>query len=260
MGNLTAHCLVKNEENFIFYAVTSVINFVDKIIIFDTGSTDKTIDIISSLIKQYPNKIIFEEKGICDKATHTLLRQEMIEKTQTDWFMILDGDEVWTTRGMEEVFSVIKNKPMAECLIAPFYLLAGDVFHRHYKKGAIEMLGKKDFFYPRVFKMIKGIHWHGDYDQDMVYNQENKIFFNEHNTVILKNKFWHATHLTRSSVDDVFSSGGVRSKKVINTYFLVGRKIQEPLPEVFGDMRLSYIKSFLYFWLWIIKKIFYKLS
>jgi glycosyltransferase involved in cell wall biosynthesis len=99
---LTVHCLIKNEENFIFYAIKSVVDFVDKIIIFDTGSTDKTVAIVNSLVNQYPHKIIFEEKGDCNKSQHTLLRQEMIEKTKTEWFMVLDGDEIWTKRGMEE--------------------------------------------------------------------------------------------------------------------------------------------------------------
>lgn len=256
---LTVHCLIKNEENFIFYAIKSVVDFVDKIIIFDTGSTDKTVAIVNSLVNQYPHKIIFEEKGDCNKSQHTLLRQEMIEKTKTEWFMVLDGDEIWTKRGMEEALRSIHESPAVECLIAPFYLLVGDVFHRHYKAGAIEMLGKKDFFYPRFFKMVKGIHWHGDYDQDMVFNQHNTVFFNQHNTLILQSKFWHASHLQRSTIDNVFSSGGLRSEKSINTYFLIGRKIQEPVPEVFEDKKLSFINSFVYFWLWIMKKILKKI-
>ncbi|MBI2037816.1 MAG: glycosyltransferase [Candidatus Magasanikbacteria bacterium] len=255
--SVTAHCLVKNEENFILYAITSVVDFVDAVIIFDTGSTDKTVDIIKNLVQKYPHKIFFEEKGECDKAGHTKLRQEMVEKTKTDWFMVLDGDEVWTKRGMQEAIDMLQKNTAVECVMAPFYLLVGDIFHKHYKSGSIEMLGKKDFFYPRFFKMLEGLHWQGDYNQDAVYNSRNEIFFNKDNTVILTNRFWHATHLVRSSIDTDFSSGGRRSDKLINTYFLIGRKINESAPEVFQQTGLPFFKSFINFWPWLAKKIFH---
>ncbi|MBU1256082.1 hypothetical protein KKA49_00135 [Patescibacteria group bacterium] len=46
---IIVHCLVKNEERFIWYAIKSVLPFVDKIMVWDTGSTDKTIQIIKSI-------------------------------------------------------------------------------------------------------------------------------------------------------------------------------------------------------------------
>ena len=46
-----AHTLVKNEERYIWYAVMSVIDWVDKILIWDTGSTDKTVEIIKEIEK-----------------------------------------------------------------------------------------------------------------------------------------------------------------------------------------------------------------
>lgn len=153
---LTAHCLVKNEENFIGYAIASVIDFVDTIIVFDTGSTDKTIEIVKDLLAKHPSKIIFEEKGECDKKRHTQLRQEMIDRTRTDWFMILDGDEVWTRRAMQEAVQTIKENQDVECLLAPFYLCVGDMYHQYAKKGEIEMLGKKDFFTRDLSKLLTG--------------------------------------------------------------------------------------------------------
>lgn len=252
---LTVHCLVKNEERFVYYAVKSVVDFVDQIIIFDTGSSDKTVEIIKQLAQEYSHKIIFEEKGLCDKSRHTQLRQEMVDRTKSEWFMILDGDEIWTRRGMEEALTIMGENKNTECLIAPFYLCVGDIYHKHYKTGSIEMLGKKDFFYPRFFKLVNGIYWQGDYDQDTLYNNKNQVFFNKDNAYILKNRFWHTTHLIRSLIDSDFSSGGSRHDKIINTYFLVGKRINEPVPEVFVNLKVSFFKSFFRFWPWIMKKI-----
>lgn len=260
MNSVTAHCLVKNEENFIYYAVKSVINYVDKVIIFDTGSTDKTVELIQKLVKEYPEKIIFEEKGPCDKIRHTQLRQEMLDRTKTNWFMILDGDEIWTKRGMEDALKIINENKKAECLVAPFYLCIGDVFHRHYKSGLTKTSGKNSFSYPRFLKIIDGLRWRGDYDKDTLVNKRGEVFFNSGNTILLKNKYWHVTHLMRSGIGIDYSSGDLlRWEKVVNTYFLIGRKIKEPAPEVFGNntkqLKLIFFKSFINFWIWNIKKL-----
>ena len=45
------HTLVKNEERYIWYSVMSVIDYIDKILIWDTGSTDKTVDIIKEILE-----------------------------------------------------------------------------------------------------------------------------------------------------------------------------------------------------------------
>ena len=248
--SLTAHCLVKNEEVFIEYTIRSVIDFVDSIMVYDTGSTDQTPRIVERLVKEYPNKISFAEKGACDKQRHTQLRQEMLERTNTDWFMVLDGDEVWTTRSLQEAHQLVRQ-PGVECVMTPFYLCVGDIYHTTFRKGEIEMLGRKDFFYPRFIKKINGVHWSGDYNQDTLLNKKNEVFFNQTNSRIMDNKYWHFTHLSRSHADDNdYSSGGTRVKKRIDTYFFIGRKINEPVPEVLAGVQkfyLSPVQSFINF-------------
>lgn len=260
MSIITAHCLVKNEENFVGYALRSVVDFVDQIIVFDTGSTDNTVEIIKSIIKEYPNKIIFEEKGECDKKRHTELRQEMVERTKTPWIMILDGDEVWTKRAMEEVLAEI-NKNTAESLIAPFYLCVGDVRHSFVGEAKFAILGKKGNYTIRFVKNTKGLSWLGEYGKDSIFDSEGNVFFNKENSLFLKNKFWHLTHLRRSSLQFDYSSGKIRENKVIPTYFLLGKTIPETIPEVFqknskvSEIYLSFTSSFINFFLWITKKL-----
>jgi glycosyltransferase involved in cell wall biosynthesis len=258
--SITAHTIIKNEENFISYAIKSVVDFVDKIIVFDTGSTDKTMEIVQKLAEEYPDKIIFEEKGDCDKKRHTELRQEMVDRTITEWFMILDGDEVWTKRGMEEVLKIINENPSAECLVAPFYLCVGDVYHRYYKNGDYEMLDRKDYFSPRIIKKIKGIRWSGDYNNDVLIFADGRVIFQKENTIFLKNKYWHLTHLKRSSKDNNdFSSYGTRKNKRRNTYFIIGSKIKEPIPEVLMNCcKLSFMPSLINFFDLLLVKIWVK--
>jgi glycosyltransferase involved in cell wall biosynthesis len=255
MATITAHCLVKNEENFVWYAVKSVINFVDKVIIFDTGSTDKTVEIVQGLVKEYPDKIIFEEKGECDKKRHTELRQEMVDRTTTDWFMILDGDEVWTRRGMEEALKVIDDNISVECLIAPFYLCVGDVYHYSWR-GKFGIRGRKIHATPRFFKKLPGIHWNGEYGKDFIVDVEGVVVFKKDPVLFLENKFWHLTHLWRSASQGEYSSGGNRKTKLIPTYFIIGKKIKGEIPKIFDNKisennRLSIWKSLCNFFRYI---------
>ena len=47
--NIWVHTLVKNEEKYLWYAVMSVADFVDKVLLWDTGSSDKTVEIIKQI-------------------------------------------------------------------------------------------------------------------------------------------------------------------------------------------------------------------
>lgn len=247
MSALTAHCIVKNEENFIWYAVKSVVDFVDQVIVFDTGSEDKTVEIVQNLVKDYPDKIVFEEKGECDKKRHTHLRQEMIDRTTTGWFMILDGDEVWTMRGMKEAVRIIKEDRV-NSIESFFYECVGDIFHTHYKSS----------FKTIRFAKSNIAEWRNEYGLDTLISKKSNEIITQSGSELLKNKFWHLTHLPRSVCGgEDFSSGGKRSKKIIKTYFIIGKKIQEVVPEVFNGgagLSMSFFKSFFYFILFFLKK------
>src|SRR3989344_4882806 len=122
---ITAHCLVRNEENFIWFAINSVIDNVEKVIVWDTGSTDGTVEIIKTIKSP---KIEFEEKGKSAAKTLVQHRQEMIDKTDTDWIMILDGDEVWWDEAMQNTKYQILNTKY-DLVVSPCYMAVGDIFH-----------------------------------------------------------------------------------------------------------------------------------
>lgn len=227
--------MVKNEEYVIWYAIMSVVDFVDQIIVFDNGSTDRTAEIVIELAQKYPKKIIYERKDACDKAAHTARRNEMIARTTTDWFMILDGDEVWTKQAIKEAKTMIEAQPTLNCLIAPFYLCVGDVCHSS-RRGQYMIRGQRLHATPRFFRKQPGVQWAGTYNHDAVTDQTGAKIFEGGAVEFLSHRFWHLTHLLRSSVDaDTFTSGGVRATKRIATYWCIGDRIQESLPEVFDD-------------------------
>ncbi|MBU2051801.1 glycosyltransferase, partial [Patescibacteria group bacterium] len=106
---LTSHTLVKNEEVWIKPALESVINFIDTLLVWDTASTDKTVSLIKSIKSP---KIKFRQSGPVDREGLVRLRNEQIKATKTDWFLLLDGDEIWPKANLRQLIKAItKAKP-----------------------------------------------------------------------------------------------------------------------------------------------------
>lgn len=124
-----AHTLVKNEAKWLWFSITSSIDFVDKILLWDTGSTDATLDIIKELQEKYPGKIDFKQRNIGSPEEFTKVRQEMLDATKVDWFIVLDGDEIWWRDSIKKVTDFVQeNGDKFESIVVPTVNLVGDIF------------------------------------------------------------------------------------------------------------------------------------
>ncbi len=87
---LSIGMIVKNEEKYLsmcLEALKPILRNLDsELIIVDTGSTDKTVEIA----KQYTDKVLYFE-WIKDFAA---ARNHGLEQAQGEWFMFIDADEV----------------------------------------------------------------------------------------------------------------------------------------------------------------------
>jgi hypothetical protein len=140
MASLTAHCVVRNEP-FVYYAVKSVYDYVDTILLYDTGSDDRhTLEDIQQLLREdFDKKIIFKQVpievdetkwqvGACLAMAQTnkgkkgvwWVRQMMIDDTTTPFFLILDGDEVHYRKTMKAIHEAIAVwNPNTVCGVLP---------------------------------------------------------------------------------------------------------------------------------------------
>lgn len=85
MNGLTLTMIVKNEGKNLSRCLESAKNFVDEIIVVDTGSTDKTKDIARSFGAMVYD---FEWNGDFSAA-----RNYALSKSTSDWNLVLDADE-----------------------------------------------------------------------------------------------------------------------------------------------------------------------
>ena len=232
MTNLTAHTIVRNEEQWIWYAIQSVLEYVEQIIIFDTGSTDDTIKIIKSI---HSPKIKLLEKGTVTPERLVALRNEQLQMTKTDWFLLLDGDEVWPEPTIKELVRVIPETQNHLSAIAVKAMVpVGDLFHYQSESaGRYEILGRRGHFNIRGYRIKEGYKWEGIYPLE-AYADTNHIPVQKKNDelVLLKNAYWHLTHLVRSS-----------RRRDQKYKYEIGKKINDKLPEVFFKTRQAIVPS-----------------
>jgi len=128
-GLLTIHSVCKDEP-FIYYAIKSVYDYADKILLYDTGTTSEIAlaGIKKLLHEDKKKKIIYKTFSIDNKEKEVIIteektypnkefgvgqiRQLMINDTNTEFFLLVDGDEVFYEEGMKKIVNeIIPNLP-----------------------------------------------------------------------------------------------------------------------------------------------------
>ncbi|RKX21112.1 MAG: glycosyltransferase, partial [Candidatus Zixiibacteriota bacterium] len=99
---ISACMIVKNEEELLPGCLDSIRDLVDEIIIVDTGSDDKTMEIARS----YGAKI-FEQPWEGNFSKH---RNYSMEQATSDWILIIDADEKLDNSNLRSLVK-IKNNP-----------------------------------------------------------------------------------------------------------------------------------------------------
>lgn len=82
--------MIKNEERFIAGVLRNIVDFCDEVIVIDTGSTDRTLEIVSG----------FKVTQFCETdltKTHSFVEQYIGTDT---WIFGADGDEIYDSLGL----------------------------------------------------------------------------------------------------------------------------------------------------------------
>lgn len=145
--------IVKNEEALLERCLESVKDF-DEIVICDTGSEDKTVEIA----KKYTDDVhFFKWVDHFGKA-----RQFSKDKSKADWIITVDADE-YLECSIEHVREVVERADKE-----------GFVFvdTRVVPEGSEKVEGAGNWF-PRIYKNIPEITWHGAAHNYLAYNGES---------------------------------------------------------------------------------------
>ena len=197
--NLTGHMLIKNEERWIWFAINSVLPYLSKLIIFDTGSTDNTLKIIQKINSP---KIILKKRTIKNRQSISKLRNQMISLTSTKWFVLVDGDEIWPSLQLKKLISQIKNTKKTDLgIVSKTRNCVGDIFHFQPDQAGRYTFGSKTGHYTiRAYKRSPKFAWKGQYPHESYSNQTGQNIATLDKQLIFSDTYYyHTTHLKRST-------------------------------------------------------------
>ena len=112
--------LVKNEDIFIEQCVSNVIDFLDKLIILDNLSTDKTFFLLKNLKKNYKHKIHLKKINSIS-SSHKYIEKFANKKI---WILRIDGDEILDKKKLK-----LFRKKIIEGKFQNFWKLESAVFN-----------------------------------------------------------------------------------------------------------------------------------
>lgn len=150
--------IVKDEEEYLPRCLESVKGIVNEIIIVDTGSTDRTVEIA----KGFGAKVIKHKwENDFSKA-----RNIFLENASGDWILSLDADEVIAERDLKTIREIIKDPSSIACsLIQRNYEYKGGFTGWKINAGDYEegkgYPGYGESSLTRLFRRNKGLKYTG---------------------------------------------------------------------------------------------------
>ena len=169
---LSVIILTKNEEKQIEACLKSV-SFADEIVVVDSGSTDRTLDIVK----------IYTDKIIKTKFTNfSSLRNLGLEKTSNDWVLYIDADE--------EITSDLKGEiETSDCNFAAYYITRQNFYlgRRWPTKDKVERLFNKE----KLKKWFGDVHESpevngekGELNSELIHRTHNSLEEMLNNTIV----------------------------------------------------------------------------
>lgn len=246
MNNITAHMIIKNEDKWVWFSIMSIIDFVDQIIIFDTGSIDRTDVIISEIAQseKYSSKVIYNRVANFSIDTFYKLREKQIQLTKTKYFMVIDGDEIWYQNALEELKRILTLK-QPDLVATKFINCCGDIYHyRDFKRETYKIKDICGSITIRVYsKLIEGLHCAGDYGVEGYLDiNNNPVQDSVWSIEFMENPYFHTSLLKRSSKTLGDLSIKYRRNKLIDEWDYKF-KSDFKYPDVFYKLRPSYVDS-----------------
>lgn len=236
-AKIIVHCLVQNEGRFIWYAINSVLPYVDRMMVWDMSSTDGADQIIKSIKSP---KIEFKSVPPGTPEGLTKQRQKMLDHIPEGytWVMILDGDEVWPDESIVAVTGFARKHPEFESVVVRTNNLVGDIYHRLPESaGKYHLAGRVGHLALRLMnrETIKGLHVSRPHGTQGFFDGNNRLIQDRDQKKIkfINVTYHHATHLPRSleRVGDA-----VVPKRLMKLKYEIGERIPgNQIPRVFFE-------------------------
>lgn len=186
--DITPALMVKNEEYWIHYVLRDLVTVFPRVLMIDTGSTDRTVEIAWLTAYSGDTDFILIEEDLGDDAEQIgNCRNVMRQRIETEWMFLVDGDEIWTHAQLEALLAL--DVPAEKQVVMALGLNLTE------KDGVIFQRDKWNA--DRLFR--PSVKW------DMtLYPFESHNLYDKADAgqlIYTEAFFWHVRHLRRSSKD-----------------------------------------------------------
>ena len=173
LSDIQVCMLVYNEEQFVRRSLGPLAKFIDRFIIVDMGSEDKTLDIVRELLGERA-QIIRYDREMLFTCGYAHARNYGTEFATSPWILAIDADEVLTCGISDD--GVVVDRPLRDLSIVT-------VERRNIKKRIDENLGSLNLLgselrsserHRRLYRNEKSIHWVG-YIHESLYHRERPL-------------------------------------------------------------------------------------
>jgi glycosyltransferase involved in cell wall biosynthesis len=120
---ISACIITNNDEHIVEWSIGSV-RWADEVVVVDTGSTDRTIEIAQSLGARIVNSEPFAGFGA--------MRNRAISFCSNDWVLSIDADEHCTRTVRDEISTLLAGTPAHDA----YYILRYNYFMGRWIKGS----------------------------------------------------------------------------------------------------------------------------
>ena len=152
---------VYNEEKRIETCLSSIPSNIDEIIVFDKGSTDKTLEILNKLKSIKVITVPFTERGKEDI-------KKLILHIQNEWVFFMTAGEILPENIFQKINQAINDYPETELIMVPREMF---VFQSHFKNSPWGIQ-----YYPFCFKKSKIKFSKNVHELFYVENEKKKYF------------------------------------------------------------------------------------
>lgn len=175
-SNLTALIIARNEEKML-QACLETLQFCQKIIVLDNGSTDKTV----SIAENYDCQVIsFAHESFAK------LREKASSLVETDWLFYVDADERVTPALAKEILFHMEKADCQVMTMKRLNICYGQKFSfGNWQNDAVT----------RVFRKDNLLSWQGEIHESPIFKGEN---------IVLQHEMIHLTH--RNTRDNLHKS------------------------------------------------------
>ncbi|MDO8741736.1 MAG: glycosyltransferase family 2 protein [Candidatus Roizmanbacteria bacterium] len=195
-GLLSVLMITKNAAETLSKSLASVKKIADEIIIVDSESTDRTVEIA----KNYLAKVYIKEFSDIGKQ-----RIFGLSKASSKWILILDCDEIVSKNLMKEIKSKIENKRIK---ISGYYIP-----YQNFFLNKPLQYGGEGYKMLRLFRRVKL-----SIKPSLVHN---RIEVKDHRVGYLKGKIFHHSYRSIFQMFKKFTDYGIRTAK---EKYLAGEK------------------------------------